>query len=736
MKLNKLTTATLLAAMLMTTAPLAGCGGYDTYVKSDDTALGRVVVYRNGVAYFERRARTTTNRLSMTVPENKVNDFLKSLTVADAHTGETLPISFPTRSRSSGGKVAMTIQLPNAKHRDLVLSYITDAPAWKSTYRVMVDKKGKVKLQGWAIVDNTSGEDWRNVKIGVGSSSALSFRYDLRSIRRVHRKMLQSKHRFAIAPPTGGAVHRTVGGAGPMVMDLRDEEIPRPAGHPEREADIAARSKATSSRSWWSSGEDKISKGKGDDKAKASTARYEMAKRQWRRSQTRANSRVRKMAQKLSQARGQITIEGYARKGERAPRDRALDRANTLRNALIKQGIAPARIKVAAKGVVAGRGSGARVVTKALPRRKGPAVVSDEPVGESHFESNLPMTVAKGTSAMVSVVNTATHGRIVYLYDPDARRGNRRFAFKSVRFDNPTDSTLDAGPMTVYGSGRFIGEGMATPIPPKSKAIVPFAMDRQVRVERSADNRDDIAKLLDIKRGIIRAEVRHTRTTKYTVHNRSSRTATLFVRHAVRKGWHLDSLKNNNKAPQKFEKLGETHLVSVTLAPGEQRDIKVVESTPLERSVDLRSPVGVEMMRRHVALQAHNGKPGPFTADLRAVIEEHTRIGHLGEAIIHLRQRNVEFRSRLDELHGQIISLRLVRTGGTLMRHLQKKMKEMSNAVQRTTIEVVNMQEQLMLSRIRFDDGVSELALPSRRTAATPATSKRDKTHKNAAAGA
>ena len=43
-------------------------------------ALGRVVVYRNGVAYFERRALVKGNELTLEVPGQRLDDFLKSLT--------------------------------------------------------------------------------------------------------------------------------------------------------------------------------------------------------------------------------------------------------------------------------------------------------------------------------------------------------------------------------------------------------------------------------------------------------------------------------------------------------------------------------------------------------------------------------------------------------------------------------------------------------------------------------
>src|SRR5262249_41210345 len=82
----------------------------------------------------------------------------------------------------------------------------------------------------------TSGEDWKNVLVGVGSSSALSFRYDLWSVRQVQREMLANEEKFAIAPPTGVSPYGKdkAGDAGGEVLlsEFGDDEIRRPAGHP------------------------------------------------------------------------------------------------------------------------------------------------------------------------------------------------------------------------------------------------------------------------------------------------------------------------------------------------------------------------------------------------------------------------------------------------------------------------------------------------------------------------
>ncbi|MGC4066661.1 MAG: DUF4139 domain-containing protein [Polyangiaceae bacterium] len=176
------------AALLPVLALALGCSSSATsYVRSPETTLGRVVVYGNGVAYFERYADVQGDALNLQVPADKVDDFLKSLTVADATTNRPEPISYPTDVPSSGtGLIDMKIQLNGARSHKLKLTYVTEAPSWKPSYRVTLGPTGKVNIQAWAIVDNTSGEDWRAVKLGVGFElgDVISVRLEARSRRR------------------------------------------------------------------------------------------------------------------------------------------------------------------------------------------------------------------------------------------------------------------------------------------------------------------------------------------------------------------------------------------------------------------------------------------------------------------------------------------------------------------------------------------------------------------------
>ncbi len=61
--------------------------------------------------------------------------------------------------------------------RDVFVSYISEVPIWKSTYRIIFPEKPGEKplLQGWAIVDNTIGEDWKDVQLSLVAGAPQSF---------------------------------------------------------------------------------------------------------------------------------------------------------------------------------------------------------------------------------------------------------------------------------------------------------------------------------------------------------------------------------------------------------------------------------------------------------------------------------------------------------------------------------------------------------------------------------
>jgi len=707
---------------------LVGCGASASSYVASNTTLGKVVVYRNGVAYFERSAEAVGGSLKLSVPEDKVDDFLKSLSVVDAQTGEPAPVSYPASATSGTVEMKVAVAQPGRKLR---ISYVTEAPSWKSSYRVVVGKNGKVDVQGWAIVDNTSGEDWLNVKLGVGSSSAMSFRFNLKAPMFVQRETLHSNDRFAIAPPTGGASHGSPGkrvfgdiddgvlalGNGASPDEPSESTIVLPSGASALSMDASA--SPTHEASKLLDKKQGAARGRhAPPMAPAATTSSSGPDAGAGANDARSKA-IATMARAIAASPTTIFhVEGYASVADPNKQQGSLARANRLREQLIAAGVNPKQLVAVGRGEREGRSGGARVVEApehaTSPGESASASVEasnalSPPVGTSHFESASPMSVPKSTSAMISVLRAETEGEVVYLYDPDGARANAQFPFRTLRFKNPTESMLESGPVTVFGDGRFIGEGLAEPIPAKAIAFVPFALDRQVVVDRELAERDAIARIVTVQRGVFSTEIQHTKQVKYTLFNRSQERAIVYVRHAVPQGFTITKSPDASSSSAADERLGATRLFRVVVEPNAKKEVVVEEATPVFRSTDIRTDAGRDLVRAYISGAAM--EEGPLRAQVSKLLELHTEMTNLESKIAGLHDQMKEQRQRMDELHSQIFTLKAVKTSGPLMGQLERMLSSVSDAVSKSTIDVVKLQESLMLAKVRFQTGVSQLSL-------------------------
>lgn len=65
--------------------------------------------------------------------------------------------------------------------RDVLAAYVQEAPVWKTSYRLVLPENDsdKLMLQSWAIVENTSDEDWNNVRLALASGQPSAFQMNL-----------------------------------------------------------------------------------------------------------------------------------------------------------------------------------------------------------------------------------------------------------------------------------------------------------------------------------------------------------------------------------------------------------------------------------------------------------------------------------------------------------------------------------------------------------------------------
>ncbi len=82
-------------------------------------------------------------------------------------------------SGHNNDKKSVTLQFLGQGKRPVRVGYIQETPVWKTSYRLVLDEKEAPFLQGWAIVENTSEEDWENVQLTLVSGRPISYRMDL-----------------------------------------------------------------------------------------------------------------------------------------------------------------------------------------------------------------------------------------------------------------------------------------------------------------------------------------------------------------------------------------------------------------------------------------------------------------------------------------------------------------------------------------------------------------------------
>ncbi|MGA3237972.1 MAG: DUF4139 domain-containing protein [Bryobacteraceae bacterium] len=97
-------------------------------------------------------------------------------------------------------KRSVYVDSTDAKQRDVTASYMIPTPVWKSSYRLILTASGKPMLEGWAIIDNTTGEDWNKVQLSLVSGRPISFISQLYPPKYVQRPEVDLPDDQAAAP--------------------------------------------------------------------------------------------------------------------------------------------------------------------------------------------------------------------------------------------------------------------------------------------------------------------------------------------------------------------------------------------------------------------------------------------------------------------------------------------------------------------------------------------------------
>jgi hypothetical protein len=99
-------------------------------------------------------------------------------------------------------KKTVSLSFTGQGERDVRVSYVVESPIWKTSYRLVLSKQGKPYLQGWAIVENPSDEDWSEVGMALISGRPVSFRMNLYDPLYAPRPLVEPELFASLRPQT------------------------------------------------------------------------------------------------------------------------------------------------------------------------------------------------------------------------------------------------------------------------------------------------------------------------------------------------------------------------------------------------------------------------------------------------------------------------------------------------------------------------------------------------------
>jgi len=153
---------------------------------------------------------TDSGIVGMAVPE------VQSLALVDEKLNEELRLALAAIAASRDvAKRDLHLSFKGSGQREVSVGYLLATPVWKTSYRLVVQDEGKLFVQGWAIVENTTDHDWQGVSMVLVSGQPVSFRQNLYQPLYTYRPEVAVSVPGTVLPPTyEGAMRGGYGGYG------------------------------------------------------------------------------------------------------------------------------------------------------------------------------------------------------------------------------------------------------------------------------------------------------------------------------------------------------------------------------------------------------------------------------------------------------------------------------------------------------------------------------------------
>ncbi len=442
----------------------------------------------------------------------------------------------------------MSFTAAGSGDRDIFVSYISEVPVWKSTYRILFPEKPNEKplLQGWAIVDNTIGEDWKDVQLSLVAGAPQSFVQDISQpfyARRPvvplpesvmltpqsHEATLEQYAKLQAPPPLPGASHATTSLYG-IVKD--------PLGAVVSGARVTVRNEET---------------GASQVTTTDPQGRYRFNDIQ------AGNSAVF------------VNAPGFQR-FNLANIYLGIGRNNEI-DATLNVGAATETVEV--------QGEPTRVETSSASVSSIAEKQGSEAEGKSagdffEYKIKQKITIGKNQSALVPILQAHIEAEKVTLWNAESA------PLRALWIKNTSGQVLDAGSFNVLEAETFAGEGVLETIHPDERRLLSYAGDSAVHVKYSEESSQKPFSRIRIAKGIMLMTKEEHKTNRFTIRNADTEPRQVVVEYPAEEGWKLSPA-----TPQPEESTESYHRFRVPVDAGKTAELTVEAIHPDESRVEL-----------------------------------------------------------------------------------------------------------------------------------------------------
>lgn len=531
----------------------------------------------------------------------------------------------------------MTITDDGTGARTVRVSYISEVPVWKSTYRILLPSGTNEKpiIQGWAVVDNTMGEDWKNVQLALVSGSPQSFVQDLSTPLYVRRPVVALPHSALLTPQThegalmemkkatgpglGAATGAGVAGGavGGIIGGITGAPPPAP-GTANLIGNVTDQSGAAIPGARVTA----VNNSTGTSQA------------------TSTDNAGRYSFLNLPPGTYRIGISHrgfrtYERTGVRLVPNRTTQSGATLAIGSVSQAVLARAAPNAASDEM--RQAFRRQTIQATGRQLSEVF---------EYDIKNPVTIGSNQSALVPILQADLDAQKVTLWN-----ANESVPLRALWITNSSGLVLDAGAFDVLDGATFAGEGLFDTISAGQKRLVSYAADPAIQVSTKESSPPEEVTRIRIVKGMMMTTQMARQTETYRVSDSGTRPRTVIIEHPVRQGWMLA------KDLKPAETTESYYRFKVSVKPHESSELEVKETRPEMSQMSLSN-----VTSSYVALLARQKHLTPeMEAAFRKILDRKNAVAALDQQIQSRRQDVANISKDQDRIRENMKALK----GGT-----------------------------------------------------------------------